>query len=498
MVLLEAIGMQLSRSTRSGSVHAAMQRASPWRLPATTRAGASTSFHVSAASSNHKLIEWISSNGGYVHPSLAISTSPFGYALRALSDIPEGSLLVSLPPSLQLSYSKALDPQGLMSLIDMVPKELWGAKLALKVLYERTLGEDSAFWPYIENLPVGFSGIPLFYTKNDIDALEYPPVSGQIVKRCRWVADYSNSAAVPGENIFGNDAKTVLSPNMIGWALSSVTSRAFRPKGEGSEAAMLPLIDMCNHSFDPNAKVAGSRTTDELSMSSLREIRAGEDVLLSYGNLPNDFLLLDYGFVVENNPYDTVKLAFDVSLVEAAKAVAGVGSALETDVKVPSWQRRALDRLGLSENKEVSLLWVEEEGDAPADERLLAGIRILCCPNERDLAAVELETLGKWNLGNTGAWETSTLKTLSGMCLIALSQFSSSATADRTLLDDPNTPSDMKLAVALRKEKKVLLTRALDAIKARLESGGQGIGNKKAKRNSKPTKSPNKGFGKSI
>jgi hypothetical protein len=40
-----------------------------------------------------------------------------------------------------------------------------------------------------------------------------------------------------------------------GWALAVVTSRAFRVSGPAAPAALLPLIDMANHSFDPNCEV---------------------------------------------------------------------------------------------------------------------------------------------------------------------------------------------------------------------------------------------------
>lgn len=48
----------------------------------------------------------------------------------------------------------------------------------------------------------------------------------------------------------------------LGWAMSAVSSRAFRLYGgkrlDGTHTnapMMLPLIDMCNHSFHPNAEI---------------------------------------------------------------------------------------------------------------------------------------------------------------------------------------------------------------------------------------------------
>ena len=48
----------------------------------------------------------------------------------------------------------------------------------------------------------------------------------------------------------------------LGWAMAAVSSRAFRLYGDKHSEniheyvlMLLPLIDMCNHSFNPNAKI---------------------------------------------------------------------------------------------------------------------------------------------------------------------------------------------------------------------------------------------------
>jgi histone-lysine N-methyltransferase SETD3 len=48
------------------------------------------------------------------------------------------------------------------------------------------------------------------------------------------------------------------------------------------------------------------------------QIAAGEPLLLSYGPLSNDFLLMDYGFVIPGNPHDRVALRFDMNLLNVS------------------------------------------------------------------------------------------------------------------------------------------------------------------------------------
>ena len=100
-----------------------------------------------------------------------------------------------------------------------------------------------------------------------------------------------------------------------GWALAVVTSRAFRVAGPNQPAAMLPLIDMCNHSFAPNCKLQPVDGGD-LQLVALQDIPRHQPLLLSYGSLSNDFLLMDYGFVVPDNPSDRVQLSFNLDLLE--------------------------------------------------------------------------------------------------------------------------------------------------------------------------------------
>lgn len=47
-----------------------------------------------------------------------------------------------------------------------------------------------------------------------------------------------------------------------------------------------------------------------------RQLEAGDPLLLNYGKLTNDFLFLDYGFVMDSNPYDRVQLRFGVDLIQ--------------------------------------------------------------------------------------------------------------------------------------------------------------------------------------
>jgi hypothetical protein len=75
------------------------------------------------------------------------------------------------------------------------------------------------------------------------------------------------------------------------------------------------------------------------------KIEKNAAITLNYGCHPNDFFLLDYGFVIAPNPYDLVELSYDGALFDAASMAAGVSS---PNFSAPAkWQQDILSQLNL-------------------------------------------------------------------------------------------------------------------------------------------------------
>lgn len=84
-------------------------------------------------------------------------------------------------------------------------------------------------------------------------------------KRCRFLLDFEKELKRVLRNLTSNDhpfGSQDVDASSLGWAMSAVSSRAFRLYGkklqDGTHSnvpMMLPLIDMCNHSFNPNAEI---------------------------------------------------------------------------------------------------------------------------------------------------------------------------------------------------------------------------------------------------
>lgn len=89
----------------------------------------------------------------------------------------------------------------------------------------------------------------------------------QVNKRCRFLLDFEREIRQTLEGVKASDDHPFsgqdVNASALGWTMSAVSTRAFRLHGDrkvrgGSSdhvPMMLPLIDMCNHSFSPNVKI---------------------------------------------------------------------------------------------------------------------------------------------------------------------------------------------------------------------------------------------------
>lgn len=403
-----------------------------------------------------------------------------------------------------------------------MPAELWGAKLALQLIAQRLLGPDSRFSPFVSALPRGFPGVPLFFGREALAAIDYPPVTQQVVKRCRWLSDFSKQVleGLPGtpEDPFGGCRVDL---NAMGWALAAVSSRAFRTRGPAHPAAMLPLVDMANHSFDPNVEVLP--VEGGVGLFARKKVSAGEPLLLSYGKLSNDFLLMDYGFVVAANPHDAVQLRFDVGLLQAGAVVSNATDALGAplDMSPAPWRSEALRALRLEgPGADLELAVGRGQGPDLVDPRLVAAARVLVAREAGEVAGRGAERLCAVDRPLSRENETAALRVVAGVLAVALSNFRTTLEQDRALLAGqlPQRPTgpgaeaaaaalrlpageDEELAVRFRAEKKAILAAALQRVgelakRAAADSGlRERAGNAAAKKGTKPAAATGKGFG---
>eukprot|EP00892_Ulva_mutabilis_P009932 jgi/Ulvmu1/7310/UM035_0099.1 len=402
------------------------------------------------------LVAWVRRNGGKVAEGVDItSTATAGLGLKTTKPCTPGEALIWLPRSCQLTYGPDTSP-ALSAMIEKIPPSFWGLRLAMKVLEERSK-IDSHFLPYIQNLPAVVNGLPMFFSPDTIKELWYPPLVSEVSKRGRFMYQFHRDVLAPQhgstDDPFGGVAVDL---SGVGWALGVVTSRAFATNGPDKPRSLLPLIDIANHSFTHNNCDIDKRQGGTMVLVSKKAIPAGSDLLLSYGALDNHTLLLDYGFMDPTNPFDNMKLAFDVKhLLDLLELATGNKPSLA------GWQKQLLLQarlIGDNANKAITVgRGSAASGELPMgiDPRLIVAARVVCASSAAQASA-----------------KSATANTSTAAALVLIHQYLQmlfsglglDATQDQSRTLQSGLPADLKTAAQLRLYKALMCEEVLSKV----------------------------------
>ena len=95
------------------------------------------------------------------------------------------------------------------------------------------------------------------------------PTTDKVNKRCRFLLGFEKDVKSVLEDLDPGDhpfCGQVVNASSLGWAMSAVSSRAFRT----DIPMLLPLIDMCNHSFEPNALIVQEKNKQKFLVEASR------------------------------------------------------------------------------------------------------------------------------------------------------------------------------------------------------------------------------------
>ena len=204
--------------------------------------------------------------------------------------------------------------------------------LILIMIYEHLRGPASRWKPYLDVLPTVFN-TPMFWSENELKELQASPVIEKIGKdnatemiRSKILPVIKQNPHVfftDGAEYLGDDALEQLAYRMG----STIMAYAFdleKDDDEGVEGedewvedregqimmGMVPMADILNADAEFNAHV--DHGEDYLTVTAIRAIRKGEEVLNYYGPLGNGELLRRYGYVTsKHKSYDLIDLSWD-------------------------------------------------------------------------------------------------------------------------------------------------------------------------------------------
>ena len=199
----------------------------------------------------------------------------------ATENVREGAVLVAAPPEAVLSVREGdacplprsfIDP----AYWDSMAKK-WEVRMALLLLYEQSLGAQSAWAAYLGVLPQTL-GLPLTFSEEEVQELQYPAFIADVqIERKFWEQQFE---------ALGSAMAIAPSRADFYWALSCACSRTatFTFGGNGSQAqVMFPAADMFNHDSSAAAAFRFSAASGCFELAAARATPSGRQLVISYG-----------------------------------------------------------------------------------------------------------------------------------------------------------------------------------------------------------------------
>ncbi len=324
------------------------------------------------------LREHLVERGAFINDGIAcvefISGGSSYRGVRAVRDLAKDELLVSIPEPLLLSVRSAKrDPDiqravrgagPFATRIEVTDQQL----LAVHLLHEASKGGASSHHIYLKTLPSAFDNF-LYLNTGDVDELgtshvhaarEAAQSKAQFLESFRGAQPLMRALNVPDK---------LSSLQAYRWAVSCIQSRTMFMDGD-RVGCLTPYGDLHNHrpmlqpvtlwnidhaDEQEESAVAGEGSFDEAQqryqLVTRVPLSAGQQVFLTYGRLTNLDLFGLYGFVLEDNAWDTLIIPRARLPDRIRRHVPQEGSFLHAN-GCPSFELMRGFRLGVLKDKE--------------------------------------------------------------------------------------------------------------------------------------------------
>ncbi|KAF0320688.1 set domain protein [Colletotrichum asianum] len=408
-----------------------------------------------------------------------------GRGIIATKDIPAETTLFTIPRRSIINVETSELPKKIPQVftgndgddedMENEPLDSWGS-LILVMIYEFLQGAASPWKPYFEVLPEKFDTL-MFWESSDLEHLKGSAVLSKIGKeeademfRSRILSVIAANPAVfypEGSSTLGEAELLQLAHRMgsIIMAYAFDLDNEEEPEQEEDDEwiedrdgktmlGMVPMADILNADAEFNTHV--NHGDDELTVTALRPIPAGEEILNYYGPHPNSELLRRYGYVTpKHSRYDVVEIPWD--LVQAS-----VSEHLKIGDDV--W-KQVEEYVDPEELEDVFVLERESgEPDSEGQFRTVAEVREISAEFEEQLKAV-LKAIKKINgdlipdkRKRDEVFHAVIVSTLQKI----LSQYPTSTQEDEALLATSDLTTRQRMAIHVRLGEKKLLKEALE------------------------------------
>ena len=263
------------------------------------------------------LRDYIVSNGGFVHSDLKFLEED--RALTVAQKVLKGEVVLQIPERIFMTRDRALSmckPWLENIITNDAPSGLWTnstADIAIAVAMASCRSSDE--YLYLHSLPESstFDALPRRWSDHDIKKLLTGTslLKHVISAKKGAINDYNNLLERYQKYLKGaNEAEnTFPSFEKFSDMLTAVTSRAFQIGNTDQDVAIVPMLDLGDHTRGKSTSKLGKKNVSyqydalkhAMIVTSTVDIDPEECIRLTYGAKANAQLLLNYGFCIPNN-----------------------------------------------------------------------------------------------------------------------------------------------------------------------------------------------------
>ncbi|KAI8623932.1 SET domain-containing protein [Xylariaceae sp. FL1651] len=457
-------------------------------------------FEAKSAAFLHWFKAW---PGATFHPDIEIQDlrgRAAGRGIVAKTDIPEGTVLFTIPRAAIMNTQtsdlaeRIPDVFATTGLDDADneadedggeasgPPDNW-VSLILVMIYEYLQGDKSRWKPYFDLLPTNFETL-MWWSDKELDQLQASSIVSKIGKdeadamfRVEVLPVIENNPDVfyPEGSGKLSEGDLILLAHRMG---SIIMAYAFDLENDDEEASregddewvedkegkilmgMVPMADILNADAEFNAHV--NHEEDSLSVTAIKPIGAGQEILNYYGPLGNGELLRRYGYVTPSHArYDVVELSWEL-----------VASALKQTLNVnDTFWEKAANELDPEEIEDAFV--IERDLDEPDSRGEFHGTKTLKhLPEDlRDQINAILKAvrnLSPETIPDKQKRDKICLTVMRRAFELKLAEYPTSAEDDLKLLAGNEVSGRSRMTVVVRYGEKVLLQEAIDLTNAKI------------------------------
>ncbi|KAI1372754.1 SET domain-containing protein [Hypoxylon crocopeplum] len=449
-------------------------------------------------SKSASFLNWFRSlPGATFHPDIKIEDlreNGAGRGIVATTDIPEDTVLFTIPRTAIINTQTSDLPRRIPQVFETTgledtdneadedgdetsgPPDNW-VSLILIMIYEYLQGDNSRWKPYFDVLPSQFETL-MWWSGQELAELQASSIVAKIGKdeandmfRAKVLPVIDEHADIfypAGSERLSEDQLMVLAHRMG----STIMAYAFDLENDDEEAdpenddewmedkegslmmGMVPMADILNADAQFNAHV--NHGEDNLSVTTLRPIPAGTEVLNYYGPLGNGELLRRYGYVTSHHS------RYDVTEISWGLIISVLKETLKLDDSI--WGK-AINELDLEEIEEAFVIERDSgEPDSRGELHHEATFKELPADLVEQIHTI-LKAIRKVSpdaIPDKVIRDEITLLAIHRALELRLAQYTTSQVVDLDLLSENKVSGRQKMAVVVRWGEKVLLQEAIN------------------------------------